>query len=725
MDVGTSLLITAVSAVQSRINFSPRCRLPVVLQSELAECGLACLSMVSAFHGYNTNLNEMRRLSNISLKGSTLRSLTELADRIGLTARALRIEVGDLRSLTVPAILHWDLDHYVVLKKAKRRGIVIHDPARGHRVVDNRAVEKSFSGVALELAPARRFVRKAKPDRVRFRDLWARSRGVGLSIAQIVLLSAFLQVLALISPLVNQLVVDEAIAKNDMNFLQAVLLGFGLLLLAQTAIETLRSNVGLFFEQSLNFQLRSNLLRHVLRLTPEFFEKRHIGDIVSRIESLEPVQKLISSAVVTVLLDGVLGIATLIVMYVYSPLLALMVLGITLLSLVVRLASFPYFRRLTEEKIHANANLQSMLLETIRAVRSVKLFGREIERHAQWQNVFVDATNIGIRLQKFGIRVSAGSRLIFGGLDLAVFYVGAQAVIGGTMTLGMFFAFQSYRSQFNARSAALLRLYLDYKTVGVHLERLADIIHADQEPNHFGSAVSAHDLRGRIDITGVNFRYGADQPWILDSISTHIEAGEKIALVGRSGCGKTTLVKILLGLLQPQFGDVRYDGHTLSHIGLRDFRRRVGVVMQDDRLLSGSLLDNICFFDAAPNMDKIVHAARMANIYDEIIAMPMGFNSFVGDMGSALSSGQIQRILLARALYDEPAILFLDEGTANLDSSNECEILATLKNHSATQIIVAHRPAAIKACDRILLVSQGTVQQVTAAGYYQTFETLQ
>jgi len=626
-------------------------KLPVILQAEAAECGMACLAMVAGYHGYQTSLTELRRKFTVSLKGVNLKSLTIAADQLGLSGRGLRCELGDLRQLKTPCILHWGLNHFVVLKKAGRKKVTIHDPAKGKRVLLLSEVSKHFTGVVLELTPTPNFEKKEEKERVRIMDLWSKMTGFIPVILQIIAITVILQVFAVLSPLVNQLVVDEAIAKGDANFLKVIIAGFAMLLFVQTAIGVLRSYISMYFGTLLNFQMRSNMLRHVMRLEAEFFEKRHIGDIMSRMGSLQPVQNLFTSAFVTVLLDGIMAVAMGVIMFMYSPMLAGVVCGVILLSFITRFATFPYVIRITEEQIQKNADLQSIMLETIRGARAVKIFGREQERHAHWQNAYADSVNVGLRLQRFGISAGAGSGIIFGLLELGIYYLGAMLVINQSLTLGMFFAFQSYRGQFTGRINSLIGLYFSFRTVGLHLERLADIVYADQEKGIDAPLMVGKSLSGKIDVKKLRFRYGDNEPWVLDGVTI-------------------------------------------------------------DRLLSGSLYDNISFFDPEMDMEKVENCARAAFVYDDIMAMPMGFQSLVGDMGSILSGGQKQRVLLARALYNNPQILFLDEGTANLDPQSESNIVNLLARFPITQIIVAHRPAAIETCNRIFHVENGIVQEV-------------
>ncbi len=689
------------------LRFSLRRQLPVVLQSEVSECALACLAMISAYHGCSLSLAEHRRRFNPSLSGSSLGTIEKAACTLGLSMRSLRLDLHELSKLQQPAILHWHLDHFVVLHKVHRKGISVHDPAVGRRFLNWSDVSRYFTGVALELYPVEGFTKTSATEQVRILDLCGRAHGLWSSLGQILLLSTMLQLLVVLAPLVNQFMVDEAIAKNDARILRPLLLGFGILMITQAAIEALRSIAGMYFGQMLSFQLRSNLLWHLFRLPAGFFAKRHIGDVVSRLDSLGPIQNLLSSAIVTVILDGFLAVVTLIVMYLYSPVLALVVIMAAILGFIARLSIFPHTRRLLTEEIHADAKRQSILLESIRSIRAVKLFSQTTKRHRIWQNAFIEVTNIGIRLQKLGIATRSGSRLLSGALDISVLYVGATAVMSGSMTLGMLFAFQTYRAQFSNRLRALVEQYFVFRTAGIHLQRLADIVQAETEPPGPIQPTAILSKQPKVIGRDIRFRYGDDQPWILDGVNLVIEPGERVALTGLSGGGKSTLLRVLLGFHDTQAGEIFFDGIPLHMLGLENARQLMGVVMQHDRLLSGTLTDNISFSDEHIDFQRVIQATKTAEIYDDIVAMPMGFDSLIGDMGSALSGGQQQRILLARALYKKPRILLLDEGTANLDETTEANVLNNLASLGLSQLIIAHRPAAIAACDRVVSLCDG------------------
>lgn len=688
-----------------------RTRLPVVLQAEASECGLACLAMVAAHHGQRRSLAELRARLSVSLKGMTLRDLIVAADSLGLAARALRCELDELQRLKTPSILHWNMNHFVVLDRADARGIVIHDPAHGRRRLTISSISGCFTGVALELTPTPEFVPGPGLRPPRLRDFWTRIRGLASSLWQLFALSLLLQAFALVAPLVNQLVVDEAIGRQDARLLDTIILGFALLAVVQTGIGLLRTFIGMYLGNLMRFQLRANLFHHLLRLPLGFFEKRHIGDVITRIDSLGPLQELLATGMMRAALDGLLAIGTLAFMLFYAPTLAGVVVAFLVLRFVARLATYPYVRELTELGIQTSADTKSHFLESIRAVRAVKLFGREESRHAAWQNLFADQLNAGIRLTRFGAWAGAGHGMLGALETLLVLYLGARAVIDGSMTLGMLFAFQAYRASFSTAAGGLLGVYFEWRLAGLHLERLADIVQTAQEPSLARSGASRAPLTGRVQLRGLRFRYGDNEPWIIDGLSLDVRPGERVAIVGPSGAGKSTLIKLLTGLHEPAEGTILYDGRALSFWGLRAVRARLGVVMQDDRLLSGSLADNIAFFDPDADMHRVETCARAAHIHDEILAMPMGYRTLVGDMGSTLSAGQLQRVLLARALYSEPALLLLDEGTANLDLDNERRIVTALAALPITQIIIAHRPQAIAAATRVVTLVNGGLHE--------------
>jgi len=548
-------------------------------------------------------------------------------------------------------------------------------------------------------------------EKVRLSDLWSRISGFIPGIVQILILSALLEAFGLLAPLVNQMIVDDAIAKGDLDLLDVVVLGAALLMLIQLGTGMLRSYAQMHFATRLTFQMRGNLLRHVLRLPVAWFEKRHLGNIMSRFGSLQPIQDLLAGSAISVTLDGIMAMITLSVMLLYAPLLSGIALASLALFIGVRLGTFPWLKRLSVEGIQYQAKLDSIFLETIRGARAFKLFGRERERHAVWQNAYADAINNGLRAQRMGIKGNAGLSVLSGAEALLIFYLGAKAVIGGQMSLGMLMAFQSYRSQFSGAVLSLVNQFFRWRMLGLHLERLADIVHQEPEAGLDAQYQLDRPLLGAIEVRNLSFRYADHEPWVLRDVNLAIQPGEFVAFVGPSGGGKSSLLKVLMGLHPPAEGELLVDGIPFNAFGVRSFRERIGVVMQDDQLFAGTIADNIAFFDPDIDMERVEEVAVLASVHDEILQMPMAYMTLVGDLGSTLSGGQQQRVLLARALYRKPAILFLDEGTANLDMLAERRIMDAFNELAVTRIVVAHRPTAIEGANRVFTVERGTVAE--------------
>ena len=685
-----------------------------VLQNEAAECGLACLAMISSALGHQVTLAELRRRFSVSAKGVNLRSLMDMADTIGLAARPLRLEIEDISQLKIPAILHWNLNHFIVLERQKGSRYLIHDPARGRRWLDREELSRSFTGVALELTRTPDFVRRDDPERVRLGDLFRRVRGLVPSMVQMFILAAVMQLFALLSPILNQLVIDEAITKGDAGLLTVLAGGMLLLLLTTTAVRLLQGFVGLYMGTQMSFQLQTNMLRHVLRLPVSWFEKRHVGDVLSRFGSLQPVQDVLLNSVTLVVLNILVGVLSLAMMLVYSPLLTLLETGSVIMFFIIRLATFPYVRRKTEEGLHLDAVVQSTFLETIRGARTFKMFGHERDRVATWQNEQARLINNRISLSKFGLFGGAGTSLLGGVQQIIVWFIGAKMVINGDLTLGMLFAFQAYTSQFGGATSVLITQTFTFRTMKLHLERLSDIIHADEEKGLEVAVDPRRPPMGAIYLHNVSFRYAEHEPWVFDQVSLTIEPGEFLCLVGPSGQGKTTLLKILLGFYDPQVGEVLIGSTPLRRFGIRSFRSRIGVVLQDDQLFAGTIFDNIAFFEAEADTAAVEAAARAAAIHDEINALPMGYQTFTGDLGSTLSGGQRQRLLLARALYRQPDVLLLDEGTANLDPASERAVMDVIRDLSITRIVVAHRDGASLGATRFCDVREGKVTELAS-----------
>ena len=687
-------------------------RLPIILQTEMAECGLACLAMVASFHGHKLDLNILRSDYPVSLKGATLKSLIDTADQLKFSCRALRLELRDVVKLQMPCILHWDLNHFVVLKKAYKDKVIIHDPARGELVVTLSEMSRHFTGVALELIPTQAFQKKSVQPKMKLSDLWQKITGLKRSLFQILFLSLLLQVFALVAPFYMQLVVDHVVVGNDTDLLLVLGLGFLLLAFIRVGSEILRSFIIMYLGSQLNIQMAANLFRHLLHLPLSFFEKRHMGDIVSRFGSMDNVKQLLTTGLIETLVDGIMTLGTLVMMFIYSPLLACIVLAVVALYAGLRFLMYQPFRRLTEESIVANAKENSNFMETVRAAQSIKIFGRESQRQTVWHNHYADAMNADIRINKLRITYNGLNEFLFGVENVIVIYFAATLVLSNLFTVGMLFAFMSYKLQFTQKATALIEKIIEYRMLGLHLSRIADIAMTGEEDLQKSSVNVNESILGELQLNNLGFKYAASEPWVYQNIYFTFKAGESVAVVGPSGCGKTTLMKNILGLLEPSEGSVFIDGVDIYKFGLAQYRCLVGAVMQDDQLLSGSMLDNITFFDGELDENQAVKSAQLACIHQDIINMPMAYNTLIGDMGTTLSGGQRQRLLLARALYRQPKILFMDEATSNLDTELEAVVNEAIKKLNITRIIIAHRPETIRSADRVLALQAGALVEV-------------
>ena len=685
-------------------------RLPVILQTESAECGLACLAMIAAHHGLRVDLPTLRQRFSVSQKGTTLADMVRIAGHLQLGARALRADMEHLPELIVPCVLHWDLNHFVVLQQVTRTTAVIHDPARGVRRVPLAEVSKHFTGIVLELMPQADFKPAEARQQVTLRQMLGRVTGLKRSLLQIFTLAAALEGFLLLTPFFMQWVVDDVLVSADRDLLVTLGIGFALLVLIQVGTGAIRSWAVLHLSSTLNLQWLSNVFAHLMRLPVEWFEKRHTGDVLSRFGSVQKIQQTLTTSFIEAVLDGLLVVVTLAMMLIYSGRLTAIALSSVAVYALLRWAFFRPLREATEESIVFEATRSSHFLESLRGVQAIKLFNRQEDRQARFMNLVVDSMNANIATRKLDLMFSVLHKLVFGLERIAIVWVGALLVLDHVFSVGMLFAFIAYKEQFATRVSALIDKLVEVRMLKLQGERLADIVLTAPEVQ---GALPARPLDGPVtlELKGVNFAYSEGEPQVLRNLDLTIEPGESVAIVGPSGCGKTTLLKVMLGVHAPQSGEIRIAGTTLKQLGLRAWRDMIGIVMQDDQLFAGSIADNISFFDPQPDSAWVAECARLAAVFEEIEAMPMGFHTLIGDMGASVSGGQKQRILLARALYKRPKILFLDEATSALDVEREREVNQSIRQLQLTRIIVAHRPETIASASRVIVLAEGRVAQ--------------
>lgn len=697
---------------QPKMVFGWRRRLPLILQSESVECGLACLAMIASFHGRRYDLAAMRREFPVSANGTTLARLIEIADAIGLQARPLRLEPESLRHLSVPCVLHWDMNHFVVLQHVTARGrVVLHDPGRGRLDLSMDEFSQRFTGIALELQPSAVFEPRAAQPTVPLLALTGRLIGLKRAMLQIFGLALVLEVFALLTPIFVQLVTDQVLPNGDGKLLTLLGTGFLLLVVLHGVIGAIRSWSVARMGVQFNYAWTSNVFGHLLQLPESYFQRRQLGDIANRFSSIDEIQKTLTTRFIESLLDGLMAMFTLSMMLVYSPTLALISLGMFLLYAAIRAFSFARFREAHYEQIVATATQQSHFLEVVRGIQAIRLNNKAVIQKARYANKTVDALNRGIVVQRLNIFFGSLNFLVFNSQRVLILWVGAGLALSGHLTAGMLIAFLAYSEQFTTRAAGLIDYGIELRMLRLHGERLSDIVLADPE-RHMQAITEQEPAGSDIQMVGVNFRYDQDQPLLLQGCDFSVRQGESVAITGASGCGKTTLVKVMLGLIHPESGQVKVGGQDIRDLGMRRFRDMIGSVMQDDQLFTGSIADNISFFDEDADQTAIEVAAKAASIHDDIVGLPMGYHTLIGDMGTSLSGGQRQRVVLARALYRRPSILILDEATSHLDVDRESLVNASIRNLKITRVVIAHRPETIASSDRVFEMRDGRLYQI-------------
>lgn len=717
-------------------------RVPVVLQSEAAECGLACMTMIAQYYSDKRDLNALRQSVSVSLRGTTLKDVMRIASDLGFQTRAIKIEMEHLAQLSCPAILHWNMNHFVVLTKVKGKTLTIHDPALGERKLTYPEASKYITGIALEVTPSDTFSPKKSAPRLGLSQFFTRTTGFKRNLLTLFALSIVLQLFALASPYYMQTVVDDVLIYNNDALLKALAIGFALLLIIETFTNGIRKFVILSVSSRLQLQMSASVFKHLLSLPLDYFDKRHIGDVVSRFGSLASIREFLTTGLVTALLDGLMAVITLAVMILYSPKLTLVVVAIMLAYLVVRLGLLPFIKRLTTERIALAALEQSHFMESVRAILPIRVYSQEVQRHGQWQNKLVATLNKDITLGKINIGSALTNQLLFGAENLVVVYIGASLVMEGTLSIGMLLAFMAYKARFVSALDGVVNKLIELSMLGVHFNRLSDILLTpsqhkplslkakddtfEKQNVHFSNAdvpnsstsnslapnvltpdgastPSLLDAKTRpiaLKATALSYRYSETNAWVFKNLMFSVHSGEIVAITGDSGCGKSTMLKCLMGLYPVSEGNIEHPSSTNPVIAS---------VLQEDTCLSGTIAQNICCFEEAPDLKKMVHVAQLACIHEDIMQMPMQYHSLVGDMGSSLSGGQKQRLLLARALYQEPDILFLDEASSHLDMENEAQINHHLKSLNMTRIIVAHRPQSIAMADKVYRLENGNL----------------
>lgn len=698
---------TPFKRLLSQLETSIRQRIPMVHQTEASECGLACMAMVCGHFGKNIDLIALRQQFNLSARGATLAGIKGIAGQLGMETRALSLDMDEISALKTPCILHWDFNHFVVLVSVRGNRFVLHDPARGRRVVGQAEMSQYFTGVALEVWPGSEFTQEVVQNRLNLRSLVRSVHGLKKTLGKIFCLAVVVEVINLMLPVGTQLVMDHALPAGDRGLLTLICLGLLFFILLRSALGTLRAWTSLVMATLINVQWQSGLFKHLLQLPLGYFERRKLGDIQSRFGSLDTLRETFTTSIVGAIMDGIMVAGLLVMLVLYGGWLTWVVLGFTAVYVVLRLVSYNYYRQLSEESLVRNARASSYFMETLYGIGTVKMQGMGERRGTHWLNLKIDAINSGIKVTKMD--------LLFGGINtfvstcdqVAILWLGTSLVIDNQLTIGMFVAFGAYRGQFSERVASLTNFMLQLRMMSLHNERIADIALHDREPKKPelpGAAVGTMQPLSLVT-EGLSFRYDSQSPPIFSAVDLHIAAGESVAITGASGSGKTTLMKVLCGLFEPDSGKVFVEGSDIQLMGLNNYQKMIGCVMQDDKLFSGSIRENISGFAEEVDEAWLVECAKASYIHDTIGKMPMGYETLIGELGEGLSGGQKQRLFIARALYRRPGILFMDEATSALDADSERFVNQAIRQLRITRIIIAHRESTIASADKVLTLN--------------------
>ncbi|MDK1288230.1 peptidase domain-containing ABC transporter [Pseudoalteromonas umbrosa] len=700
--------------VAEKLNFGFFNKLDLVIQTDSASSGIACLSMILQFYKKDGNYNKLKRDCDVNSQGMCVDQVNRVANTLGFNSRVVNVSSSDFHKVSTPCILHRSGSQFVVLKDINKRHATIYDPQGEIKKISTEDFLDEFESAVIELTPNVSFD-DANPVRENRKFSWSKmlgtTTGLRSSLFTVLVLAFMLEISALMLPIITQITYDHVIVTHDLNLLTTLGIAMILLQIIRVIINTLRAWAVMVMSASLNIQWFANVFSHMVHLPPAWFSKHHLGDIVSRFESIHPIQGMATTRSIEVGLDGVMSIGVLAMMFFYNPLLALIVVASVILYFLLRMLWYRAEKKSTEENVIYSAQQHSVLLETLRSVKTISLFNGLEQRKSLWLNRLVAERNANLKTQRIRILTESSYWILFGIETVAVLWLGALFVMDNTWSIGMMVAFIVYKDQFIARSIGVVDKVLEFKIIGVQVERLSGIVLTERE-KIYPALVQVSELEPKLEVNNVSFSYNQNNKAILQDCSITANPGESIAIIGPSGCGKTTLLNLMLGLAEPNAGEVKFGGVQLNQIGTMEYRDTIGAVMQDDALLSGTVAENIAFFDSDADTDKIIECAKIASVHEEIVKMPLGYQTLVGDMGSTLSGGQKQRILLARALYKNPKILFLDEATSQLDVLNEEFINTSVRSLGITTVVIAHRPDTIKMADKIYLIEDGKAKLV-------------
>ena len=683
---------------------------PFRQQMSGAECGAACLAMVLSYHGRETSVAECREHCDVGRDGLTTLTIARAARSYGLRTKGYSLEPENLGHLSLPAILHWNFNHFVVLERWSPGKATIVDPMGGRRRLTADELDRSFTGVSLTLEPGVGFERRTSRNNfwlAYLRNTLSTPGTYGV-LAQILLASALLTILGLAIPLLTKVLVDDVMPVRMNGAVTILGLAVAAVALALLVINYLRGVLVVYLQARLDSQMMLDFFEHVLSLPFRFFQQRSSGDLLARLGSNATIREMVTTQTVSLILDGLPALPYGAILLPQAPLFGLAAVCSGVLQIATVLFSARPMHTLVQRDLDAQAEAQSYAVEALAGIATLKASGAEHRALDHWSGLFFRQLNFSVRRNRLEAAVTTITSTLNVVSPILLLLVGALYVLSGSMSLGTVLALQIIAVQFLAPIASLVAAGQQLQVAGAHLERIADVMQAEPEQD-VETARRVPVLSGAVELRGVGFRYDQNAPWALRGISFSIEPGQKIALVGRTGSGKSTLAKLLLGLYETEEGEVLYDGTAMQELDYRTLRAQFGTVMQEASVFGGSIRQNISFHDPDLTFEKIKQAAGLAAVHDDIERMPMGYETGVAEGGGALSGGQRQRIALARALVSQPALVVLDEATSNLDAETEEVVSRNLSALACTRVVIAHRLSTIRDADLILVLDRGEI----------------
>ncbi|MCR8842734.1 peptidase domain-containing ABC transporter [Paenibacillus sp. SC116] len=688
-----------------------RKKIPFIEQMEHSECGLACLAMVLGYHDYHVTLTELRNQFGSSKKGSSLYHLIEIGKQFHMIGKAYKAEVHQLPELSMPYIVFWEFKHYVVVERMDKKTVTILDPSSSRRSISKEEFQTSYSGYVLTFKPDDTFTSQPKKRRINLLLIHILKQRKLLT--YLLLASLLLQGVGLVTPKLTQWLTDQVILKEDSS--QWSVIGYSILglYLFHQLFSLLRGYLIAKLQTSMDISLMSTFISKLFHLNFSFFESRTSGDLIFRANSNIIIRQILSSRVLSIIIDLILVVGYAVIMFSLHWKLALMVLLLCMVVAGTLLLSSHLLRKLSDRHVSAQTKTQSYLTESIYGICDIKVLGAEKKVFEHWRNLFTSQLEVSQKQSVYTSILDTFSSGIQLSTPLILLWVGSAYVLQGTFTLGELLGFSALAVSFMIPIFSIVMTYSQFLVLGSYTQRLQDVMESKSEEQ---GGRTLDDFKGSIELEDVSFTYDTFGPNNVAAVSLHIKSGEKVAIVGESGSGKSTLAKLILGLYVPTEGRIKFDGISIEELDLNAVRRQIGTILQETRLSHGTVLDNIKLFNDNIFVENTIRAAQLADIHEDILKQPLGYNTMISEGGINFSGGQRQRLLLARALVNQPKLIVLDEATSALDTLSESRVQENLQQLKCTQVIIAHRLSTVVHADRIVVMKEG---QIAEMGHHQ------